>query len=96
MIDVKKDLRDFLFRGMTLESESEKFRAAGIRIGSDIRSAERALLDEVLDPFDLTTRNQALQMSRLYALIYCFENSVRNLIEERLQSQHGVVGEGSV
>lgn len=28
-------------------------------------------------------------MSRLYALIYCFENSVRSLIEERLSERHG-------
>ena len=29
-------------------------------------------------------------MTRLYALMYCFENSVRLLINERLRELHGV------
>ncbi len=29
-------------------------------------------------------------MSRLYALLYCFENSVRNFIGDRLQESYGV------
>ena len=28
-------------------------------------------------------------MARLYALVYCFENAVRTLIEARLQERHG-------
>lgn len=79
-----------MFRGLTFESEAETFRKAGVRVGADARDAERALLEGVLDPFDLTMRNQALRMSRLYALVFCFENSVRELIEERLVAKHGV------
>ena len=29
-------------------------------------------------------------MTRLYSLVYCFENSVRTLISERLAERHGV------
>lgn len=83
------DLRDWLFRAMTFEAEAEHFRRAGIRLGADLRSAESALLDEVLSPFPVSMRNRALQMSRLYALIYCFENSVREVVRERLEARYG-------
>lgn len=66
------------------EAESETFRKAGVRIGTDERAAEDRLLEEVLAPFDLTTRNEAIRMGRLYSLIYCFENALRELIRGRL------------
>jgi hypothetical protein len=84
------NLRDFLFRGLMFEAEAEKFRKAGLRVGADSRDAEASLLEEVLQPFDVSMRNAALLMSRLYALIYCFENSVRDLIADRLSDKHGV------
>ena len=71
------------------EAEAEQFRSAGIHIGTDESRSERSLLDETLDPFSVDLRNEALRMTRLYALIYCFENSVRSLIRERLQERHG-------
>jgi hypothetical protein len=86
----RREIRDWLFRGLLFEADAEKFRSAGIRVGADSRDSERALLDEVLDPFSIDLRNDALQMARLYALLYCFENSVRELIAQRLQERHGV------
>jgi len=84
-----KDLRDYLFRGLTFEAEAERFRKAGFRVGCDVRDAERSLLDETLLPFDVQMRNAALQMTRIYALMYCFENSVRELITDRLFEKYG-------
>ncbi|HXR24313.1 MAG TPA: Swt1 family HEPN domain-containing protein [Candidatus Binataceae bacterium] len=89
MTEVLKDLRDFLFRGLMFEAETEKFRRAGIQVGADSQAAEAGLLDEVLSPFAVGLRNNALQMARLYALLYCFENSVRALIQERLEEKGG-------
>ena len=85
----KKDLRDWLFRGLIFEAAAEHFRAAGIRVGADTSESERNLLDETLSPFSIDLRNEALRMARLYALIYCFENSVRGLIAERLEERNG-------
>jgi hypothetical protein len=82
-------VRDWLFRGLMFESEAERFRLAGIRVGADSRDIERSLLEETLAPFGVEARNEALAMSRLYALIYCFENSVRRLIAQRLLEQQG-------
>ena len=77
--------RNWLFRALMFEAEAETFRKAGIRLGADLRNVELTLLEEVLNPFPVALRNQALQMSRIYALIYCFENSVREVVQERLE-----------
>lgn len=71
------------------EAEAERFRSAGIRVGADESESERSLLDETLDPFGVDVRNEALRMTRLYALMYCFENAVRSLINERLSEHYG-------
>lgn len=78
-------IRDWMFRTITFEADSEKFRSAGIRIGTDQHEFERDLLLEALDDFPIENRNRSLRMSRLYATIYCLENSVRDLIKERLE-----------
>ena len=83
------EIRDFLFRGLMFEAEAERFRKAGIRIGANIEETEKRLIEESLNPFSIDLRNEALRMCRLYALIYCFENSIRMLIKERLIEKHG-------
>ncbi|MDX2147338.1 MAG: Swt1 family HEPN domain-containing protein [Planctomycetota bacterium] len=85
----RKDVRDWMFRGLMFEADAERFRTAGIRVGADQRDAERSLLEETLAPFGVDERDEALRMARLYALIYCFENAVRSLIAERLGERHG-------
>jgi Swt1-like HEPN len=82
-------VRNWLFRSIMFEAEAEGFRSAGIRIGADHVETERQLLTETLAPFPVDLRTQALQMTRLYALLYCFENSVRQLIRERLEEKEG-------
>lgn len=84
-----KDLRDWLFRGLMFEAEADRFRAAGIRVGADVEASERDLLAESLQPFGVDLRGEALQMARLYAVLYCFENSVRDLVTQRLRERHG-------
>lgn len=84
-----KDVREWLFRGLMFEAEADRFRAAGIRVGADTEDTERALFAESLSPFGIDLRNQALRMARLYALLYCFENSVREQVSDRLREQHG-------
>lgn len=84
-----KDLRDFLFRGLMFEAESEPFRRAGIQIGADSTEAEEDLLREALAPFGVARRNRALEMARLYAVIFCFENEIRDFIREALAEKDG-------
>jgi hypothetical protein len=76
--------RSWLFRSLMFEAEAEAFRQAGVQVGVDERAAEESLLDAALAPFPLRVRNNARRMGRLYAILYCFENAVRDLIQARL------------
>lgn len=89
MTDSLKDTREWLFRGLMFEAEAENFRKAGLRIGADLKDVEASLLEQTLSPFGVSSRNEALQMARIYALLYCFENSIRDLIKERLLEKDG-------
>jgi hypothetical protein len=84
-----KDIRDFLFRGLMFEAEAATFQGAGIQVGADTAQAEERLLSEALAPFSVLTRNNAIEMARLYAVLHCFENEVRALIRETLQEKEG-------
>ena len=70
----RKDLRDFMFRGLMFESDAAGFQAAGIQVGANVGQAEERLLSEALSPFGVARRNQALEMARLYAVLHCFVN----------------------
>ena len=89
MIRDRTYLRDFVFRGLLFESEAEEFRRAGILVGADLRSSEEMLLKEALAPFGVQRRNEALEMSRLYAVLHCFENELRSFIRDTLDELAG-------
>jgi hypothetical protein len=86
---MSKDLRDFLFRGLMFEAEAAQFQSAGIQVGADIRDAEEHLLAEALAPFGVQRRNAALEMARLHAVLFCFENEVRDFIRDTLREKFG-------
>ncbi len=78
-----------MFRGLMFEAEAERFRKAGIQIGAASTEAEERLLREALAPFGVSRRNNALEMARLYALIFCFENEIRDFIRDALTEKEG-------
>ena len=82
-------VRDWMFRALMFEADAQQFQTAGYRIGADQTDAEVRLMEEVLSPFPVELRGEAMRMTRLYALVYCFENSVRELIRERMTERHG-------
>ena len=83
------EVRDFLFRGLLFEAEADKYRMAGIQIGADASEAEENLLREALAPFGISRRNNALEMARLFAVLFCFENEIRDFIREALAENEG-------
>jgi len=89
LVDAGIRVRDFFFRGLLFESESERFRRAGIRVGADLTETEATLVQEALAPFGISRRNQALEMARLYAVLFAFENEVRSLIRDSLEEKAG-------
>ena len=86
----KKDIRDFFFRGLMFESEATRFQSAGIQIGADASYVEEQLLSESLSPFSIGLRNNALEMARLYSVLFCFENEIRNYIRGTLSENEGI------
>jgi Swt1-like HEPN len=86
---MSKDLRDFLFRGLMFEAEASVFQRAGIHIGAVDGDAERRLLEEALTPFGVTRRNKSLEMARLFAVLHCFENEIRDFIRDTLEEKEG-------
>ena len=84
-----KEVRDFLFRGLMFEAEADTFRKAGIQVGAHSTEAEENLLREALAPFGVARRNRALEMARLYAVLFCFENEIRDFIREALVEKEG-------
>lgn len=86
----KKDIRDFFFRGLLFESEAAIFQSAGIKIGADVDSNEKKSQQEALAPYNIKLRNKSLEMARLYSVIFCFENDVRDYIRETLSENIGV------
>jgi Swt1-like HEPN len=84
------EFRDFIFRVLLFEAESADFRRAGIQIGTDFSDKEQDLLMESLAPFGLQRRNRALEMCRLYAVLFCFENEIRDFIRDVLSEKDGL------
>jgi hypothetical protein len=78
-----------MFRGLLFEAEADRFQRAGIQIGAESAAVEEALLTQQLAPFSVQRRNSALEMARLYALLFCFENEIRDFIRERLIDNEG-------
>lgn len=78
-----------MFRGLMFEAEAETFRRAGIQIGASTTESEENLLREALAPFGVARRNSALEMARLYAILFCFENEIRDFIRDALNEKEG-------
>lgn len=79
-----------MFRGLLFEAEATVFQRAGIKIGADQTETEERLLAEALAPFPVGLRNNSLEMARLYAVLFAFENHVRDFIRQTLQENEGV------
>jgi len=46
-------------------------------------------MQEALAPYSISRRNNALEMARLFAVIFCFENEIRQFIRETLEEKEG-------
>jgi hypothetical protein len=95
-LSAKDDVRSFMFRGLMFEAEAETFRRAGIQIGASTTEAEENLLREALAPFGVARRNSALEMARLYAVLFCFENEIRDFIRDALEEREGSDWQGKL
>ena len=82
------DLQNLVFRGLLLQSTFEELEAIGVRTGTGQReNQEEGAIS--LEDFSASIRIQALKMSAVYQAFFCFENSVRELVEDRLSESLG-------
>ena len=79
----------FGLNGLTIESEIRQ-----IEREYDVDFGHRKDLEQKIDQtyypqFDERLRTEASRMSTNYAIFYCLENSIREIIVQRLEEQHG-------
>jgi hypothetical protein len=80
-------IRLFGLSHAALERELDSVEAS---IGVDLGRAERDDKDEDYYPqFDQALRQEAAVMSEHYEVFYCLETSIRKLVAETLEAQHG-------
>lgn len=72
------------------ESEAAIFQSAGIKIGADGKANEQNSHLDALAPYNIKLRNKSLDMARLYSILFCFENDVRDYIRETLTENVGI------
>jgi len=70
------------------EAEASRFQRAGMQVGR-YRASRGAAAIRGIAPFNVATRNNALEMARLYSVYHRFENEFRALIRETLEEKEG-------
>ncbi len=82
-------LENFVFRGLLLESTFETLGDLGLGPSLDaaLTAAEQPAAS--LDDFSLPIRVSAIKMSEVYKAFFCFENSARELVAQRLKDKRG-------
>jgi hypothetical protein len=81
-------LKKFVFDGLLLEDSFERLEGEGI----SVRSGRHEIPVERIDETDFSPRiiHGANRMASIYIVFYCLENSVRELITDRLSERQGV------
>lgn len=84
--------QNFIFRGLLLNNEFEALEESGIITQQvpTIDSQERKDAAISIEDFPSKIRIDALKMSSVYMAFFVFENSVRDLIKERLSDRGGI------
>lgn len=84
----RSQLRDWLFKVLSLENALDQFEAEGlsVRAATDARAVQRIL---PLENFSPEVRRNAMRALPAYLAFFCLENSVREVVAERLSEIHG-------
>lgn len=82
------ELKQFVFNSILLEDSFERLEREGI----SIKQGYNEVPIERIEASDFTPRiiHQANKMSSIYTVFFCLENSVRELITDRLAERKGV------
>lgn len=84
-----RESQAFLYRAVTTNDRVERLVADGLLREPTIVAADGKLDHSILDDFAVEVRTEAKRMGAVYELLYCLENSVRELIETTLIEARG-------
>lgn len=81
-------LRSWMFRAITVETVLDELEEVGlaVRATTDPRALQRLV---PLDDFSAAIRSAAMRALPAYLAFFCLENSVRELVAERLAERYG-------
>ncbi len=79
----------FGLNNLTIESDIRKIeREFEVNLGHKL--SDKGEIDQTYYPqFTERLRDEAFKMALNYSIFYCLENSIRDLIKQRLEEQHG-------
>ena len=85
----KADLRNWLFKGLSVESRLDELEIEGVsvRASNDPAAIQRVL---PLEDFSPDIRKSAMRSLPAYLAFFCLENAVRELVNERMSYNHGI------
>jgi hypothetical protein len=83
-----RDVEAFLFRAASVNARIEDLTENG-ELSPTLSSVAQSASSPLTD-FSFAIQVEAKRMARVYELLFCFENSVRELIEERLKDAYGI------
>lgn len=82
-------IQNFVFRGLLLDSSLGSFADSGL----DVRGEQENQKSEnriSIDDFPMDLRMDAIKTSQVYIAFFCFENSVRRLVSERMSERQSL------
>jgi hypothetical protein len=82
-------IQNFVFRGLLLGSTFDELEALGAAFAPTVAAAEAPDDAIGLDDFSAAIRSRAVKMASVYQAFFCFESSVRELVEQRLKERMG-------
>lgn len=83
----KIKLKEFLFNGLLLEDSLDRLENEGISVREGVKLKTVSRIEE--SDFSPRIIYNASKMSSVFTVFFCLENSVRELIQERLAERYG-------
>ena len=81
-------LKRFTFNAMLLEDTLFDMHKAGISVKDGVQQTPVTRVTK--SDFSPIIWRQALEMSSVYVMIYCIENTLRNFVVDRLSERYGL------
>src|SRR5262245_36708231 len=80
--------RDFIFRGLLSLDSLQQLEHTGVYLRDSHRRLGSPLAELTFAEFSAPIRDGAEKMARLYVAFFCFENSVRELVAQKLRDAY--------